>query len=894
MRLVNIYALVNLLALLIFIVPAQAAYASDPFNILFGHEHEDLDAENRGERGNVVLVGLSIRGHFLDESWLALDAQNGLCLPLQAFTDAMNFPIQYSEGRATGWILNSNETLDIDISTQPGIHNTELGWCASLSVLEEIFPVQFRYVESTLTLDVIPDIILPLEAKLARIEARKLMENNFSSGVLDYPVVNNPYRWISWPSLDVSTSITSSKTNGVHGVANVDMSADLMKMSAYLRTVSRHDKFLDRTRLTVFRENGFAHELGLLSARRFALGDISVQALPLINRATAGRGISVSNRPLFKPELFDRTTIRGPLPQGWEAELYDNHLLLGFVTEPDENGEYVFDNVQLRPDYNRLTVKLFGPHGEEETRIINQFVGAELSPKHEFRYTFGYINPKLSLFGDRLDQQISGNEIDLGRTSSPYFFSSVDYGLSTKHSLRLDVRKDETDIFGTLSLIGSEFGGYGVLRLAGNGHGRPAIQGQFQRKLSTTSSLSLAATHYGDQSTQENGRGSGRITQIYSGRYDNLIRLGKHPISFRQDVSWTHWENGAKQLLSSNRMAGTFKHMRWNHILRYTESSGSSTRKDQRLGGELLLSRTFGGLRWRSEIGYSLLDSATLETITLGFQKKLQTNTHVQADMNYSFGENVTNFSSSLSHDFDPLAISLNAGYSSVGDWSIGLGVSFSLFNEKFNKGYRLAKPGLTRTGVIAPRVFDDVNANNIFDIGDQAMAQAEFVVDQTPRLESTNYDGRTILSDLPTAHPVNAILKLGSISDPFLRPVDPGRTFMLRPGQVLFYDVPLDIQGEAEGVVKFQKSGHTTPVSRVKIEAVNEHGKIVATTKSEYDGYFYFDNLPATTLNIRAAKTDVEKIGGTTSPITVKLSRNEPIALGITLFIKGIEENNF
>ena len=39
----------------------------------------------------------------------------------------------------------------------------------------------------------------------------------------------------------------------------------------------------------------------------------------------------VTNRPLDQPSAFDRTSFKGDLPSGWDAEIYRNGELLGFA-----------------------------------------------------------------------------------------------------------------------------------------------------------------------------------------------------------------------------------------------------------------------------------------------------------------------------------------------------------------------------------------------------------------------------------------------------------------------------------------------------------------------------------------------------------------------------------
>ena len=56
-------------------------------------------------------------------------------------------------------------------------------------------------------------------------------------------------------------------------------------------------------------------------------------------QSAPGRGAVLTNRPIERPDAFDKTTFRGDLPAGWDAELYRNGQLLAF-TSPNGDGRY--------------------------------------------------------------------------------------------------------------------------------------------------------------------------------------------------------------------------------------------------------------------------------------------------------------------------------------------------------------------------------------------------------------------------------------------------------------------------------------------------------------------------------------------------------------------------
>jgi len=102
----------------------------------------------------------------------------------------------------------------------------------------------------------------------------------------------------------------------------------------------------------------------------------------------------------------------------------------------------------------------------------------------------------------------------------------------------------------------------------------------------------------------------------------------------------------------------------------------------------------------------------------------------------------------------------------------------------------------------------------------------------------------------------------------------------------VVAYDIPLTATAEVEGVLILNKDSGEVTVSGVKIQALNTNGQIVGETVSEYDGYFYFDNLPAKSLTILVHPDAVQQTNGRHEPVQVKLSRDNPTALGVRLAI--------
>jgi len=869
---------------LLFSLLVSTAYANDPFATLFGDEPvAEGSRHKKANQDDLLLVRFVIDEYLVDDGWVAYQTFDGICLPLQNFTDALELPFSYDSNLMNGWALSPEQGIELALAPGEGLHQTKNGWCGTISKLEKLLPVRLEYQASTLTLVVEPTQVLPIQARMQRQVARQELSGEANLPQANYPKVNNPYRWLSWPTMDIS--IDSKKTNSekLQTVANVDLAADFLYMSARLRTVSNNAGLMNAKRLSLFRENTAPAELGWLKARRFAIGDISAPSQPLTTRSVSGRGFVLSNRPIFKPEEFDQTQIRGVLPAGWEAELYSDITLLDFVTTPDVNGEYVFNNVSLRPGFNRLSVKLYGPHGEEVVRNVDQFVGPELCPTKTLRYNVGYIEPLVSLFGDS-QQNVQKNEQQNEQTLTPqtaqYGFASFDYGMSNKLSVRADIRAGSDHSYGSFSLIGSQFGGYGVLRMAVDEAGRNGWQAQFQKPISTATSFSVNAIDYGDLLTEVNGSDQDRTKQSFYGRLDSRLNIGRASWVMRNELNWLSKDNGTKQTSFFNRLSSSNRWLRWNNSLRYFNNSDSTDRWQ----GEFLASGLMMGTRLRSSMAYSYEDSFKVDNIALSFQNKFKKNIHLQNNLTYDFNTGKSSISSTLSRNFGRVSIITKGGYSEGGQWNLGIGISMSLYRNR--NRFKLGPSGLSRSGVIMPRLFDDLNENGRFDNNESAISGGQFIVNNTLRKESGNTAGVTMVDALPTARHINAEVKTSSLADPFMRPSQTGRTMRLRPGQLLNYDVPVSVRGDADGVLKFRKNNIASPVANITIEAIDSEQRVVAIARTEYDGYFYFDDLPATKLSLRVAPQPLAEINGISDGVTIQLTRDNPSALGIELFV--------
>jgi hypothetical protein len=881
---------------------SASAQEADPFDLLFGGgETISAGTEDQAGQDDLNIVRLRLRRFTLNDSVPAYDTAGGLCLPMQPVVEALEFPIELTDDTATGWFLATGNTVEIEFSAgvakvkdapiaimETAFSKTDDGWCATLDTYEQLFGFAFAYERSTLDINLDPDAILPIEARLEREALRKELEREGGNKRPDYEFVQNPYRWLSVPVGDIGIDTTINSAGTAEARLSVELAGDILKTTGRFRSVSRTDDMLDGLRLTLDRANADG-DLGLLNARQITLGDVSAPSLPLISRGNNGVGMVISNRSALAADMFDTTEIRGPLPQGWEAELYDAGQLVAFVTEPDSNGDYVFDQVTLRPGFNRFEVRLFGPYGETETRPVSYMIGAELNPENETSYTIGVIDGRQTLFGEALVKAPSLTSEDtlikIAETK-PRAFASLAYGLSDRLTLRVD-SESELDAFSALttSLLFAGDTSYSAVRVAADGQGRSGVQIAHQRRVGERSSLSVSAIDYGALENEITGYDASKLQRGASVRVDTQVPIRNVSLPFQGQLRWAEYANGLTNIDALARVSGALRVYRWTNTLRYSNMS-DTTGSVSSLRGEALIARSIRKLRVRSSLAYDLTDGFAPTTGTLGVQRAYKNNSTAQFTAAHDFKSGRTNAQAGWSRQFDKFALSANASVSDQGTWSTGLRLSLALFRDKDRARFDIAAPGLSRSGTIRQHVFHDLNGNGQFDEGEPPIKGVQFIVGNTLRPEKTDASGRVVLSGLPAGSQIDIEFQMSSLDDPFLRPAFIGRKTIVRPGQVVEISTPVQSTGDAEGILLVQNGEYQTPVSGVEVEFVDTSGRVVATSITEFDGYFYTDGLPMGGLSVQVSQAALDATNTVAEPLKLNLNVDEPSVYGLKVIV--------
>lgn len=883
--------------MLVFGCASAAAYGQDPFELFFGEgEIDAVDQPGPGQDDGLVLE-LKLHRLILSRDMPAFQVESGVCLPLAPFFEALEFPIEVDDEGARGWLSHPDQTLSIRFSdlsaARAGIEIqlppnavvfTRDGPCMTTDALSDLTGMPVTYNERGLGVEVAPAIVLPLEARIER-EARRirlLEREREDSGRPAAPDL--PYRWISWPLADVDISVKAAP-DGVHSELAFSLAGELMKATAQIRGSISDQELSGPVQVRFSRTHAGGDAAPWLPSTVFEIGDVSAPRYGLQMNAQTGRGVRVTNRALFRPEVFDETTIRGVLPPGWEGELRVNGELVSFVTEGDELGYYVFESVALQPGYNRIVVDLFGPFGETETREHPIFVGAELLPENEVIYEIGAVLP-------RRDAGSSSGLTRSDTASGPVAYASASYGISRALSLGARAVADLGSGRASMALTGYAALGdtYGGLEGVFSDTGGLGVQAMLQHRLSPVSSITLSHAQLMGLSNTAVGFGADRLTEIGSARFNTAFESPAGRLPVQLAASWNRRVDGRTTAGASVRTSGSARGVFWTHGVTASTAGSDIEGARTQVTGELLVSRAMGDGRWRAGINYAPSDGFKPTRIDLSYQAATRSGRVFQLGGGHDFTAG-SDLRMALTDRIGPAQASASARLGDNGEWSVGIGLSFSLARSTARQHWRMGQPGLSRTGALQTFTFDDLDQDGVHDSDEPGLPGVEYILAGALRREASMNDGTTLYAGLEPHQPVSVELKRATLEDPFQRPALGVPTVSVRPGRIVELAVPVQTTGEIDGHVLVDSGDYDLPVSGVIVEAVNAAGEVVANARTEFDGYFYITDIPALPMTLRVSEESLGDAQAISDPVRLDLSRANPSAFGLRIAIFGREK---
>ncbi len=824
----------------------------------------------RADPDDQFLLDVNIRQLKLGEGVRAYNTPEGTCVVLGDFLTTLDVPmrIDLTAKKASGWAFKESNRIAIDyagLSAAYGgktetiakgtIRETPEGWCVQTSALTRWFGIGVKPVTSGSVLVLDSDAKLPVELARERQErAKHIRPASFDLSTL--PQVRLPYRMWRAPALDfvVSAGVTYRAKDGtrVDRSTSVYAAGEIARLSYDAQVTTTRTGMPSAVRVRAYRSDPDAGLLGPLKATHFGVGDVHGFDSRLTGGAASGRGAVVTNRPLAVQAAFDRTRFEGDLPVGWEAEIYRNGDLLGFA-KPDGSQRYVFDDVQLLYGENHVNIILYGPQGQMRSReeVIN--VGQDNVPPGKTWYWAGISQPGRDLFAVHKPPDVR----DQPKAQATV---SLEHGIDDRTSVGVLARAMLIDdqrltfVEGTVRRsVGPAIVEVSAARESGGGI---AARAQLLGKFGTlnVSAEALLANDFHLQGRERQNLREARIA------LDAPIRLGRTVLPAHADVRLTDRMDGSKQLEAAARLSASFDRFNLATDLTYRKQflkSGPAPPSEFNLS--LIGTGRVGDVRLRGATSFDISPAARFRSAEVSAYWSASDTTDWEGALAYDSVGRRGRVRLTHVRRFDTMGIALTGEAATDGSVAFGVNLNFSLDPTH---GISLSRRPLAQAGVIHATVYRDLNDNGVRDPSEPFEKGALITTGTRQAERKTDAKGAVTIGGLSAFTPVPVGIDPTSLDDPMLTPRQALQVVVPRPG------VPADVQiglvggGDIEGIIV--KSGGIG-FEGLDLELVDDSGKVVATARTDFDGFFLFERIAYGSYRVRIGRESaaIAKVAG-------------------------------
>ena len=808
------------------------------------------------------LLDVNIRQLRLGDGVRAYATPEGTCVIFGDFLTTLDLPmkIDLAAKKASGWAFREDHKIEIDRAAgtarfggsqeklaEGTIRETPEGWCVDSAALGRWFKLGVKPVTAGSVLMLESEAKLPVELARER-EQRAARLRPASMPLEGLPRVKLPYRMWRAPALDfiVHAGATYQASTGVRvdRHASVQAAGEIARLSYDSMLSTDQQGRPESLRIKAYRSDPDGGLLGPLDATHFAAGDVQALSHRLIPGSN-GRGVEVTNRPLFNPVAFDRTRFEGDLPSGWDAELYRNGELLA-LSRSAGSQRYTFEDVALLYGDNRFEIILYGPQGQRRSRLETINVGQSQVPAGKTWYWAGISQPGRNLLGNFVGRDDGGG---LPGSDRPTDYTrpdlqaavQVEHGLSKRTSvgalaaMLLADHEKLTFVEGSVrQSVGSSLLEAAVARDSRGGMaGRFAAVAQFGSV--NLSADALVANNFVVNGEREKRYREGRLS------LDAPVKLGHQTVAAHADLRVIDRGGDSRTLNALGRLSTNINGFNLTTLVDWQHRLGSTSRfDDDRLEFGVLGTGHVGAVRLRGEARWEAQPRSRFRSAELSAYWSATDKADWEGALGYDAAARRGHARISHIRRFNSLAAAASIEAGTDGSVAAGINLNFSL--DSAAGGFKLTNQRLASTGIVEARVYRDNNDNGVRDASEPWQTGATITTGQRVSEQATDKQGLVRVGGLQPFQPIAVGIDTSSLEDPTLAPKKALQVVVPRPGVAAKIEIGLVGSGDIEGLL-VQSDGRG--FEGLDIELVDDAGKVVATGRSDYDGFFLFDRVP-------------------------------------------------
>lgn len=839
--------------------------------------------QSRKIEPNLLVLEVRLDRYVLSEAIIAYQCGPDILLPLGELCRLLTIAIktQPEQGIASGFILREEQSFSLNLAlltvtlagtaetVDPALIRVEADdiYVAS-RLITRWLPLDFEINLSSLSLLVQPREQLPLQLRLER---ERLGARAGSRGYTDpgYPRHDTPYRLLDTPFIDQTLGVDYRSGNGSGQVdANYTayLTADLLGMESALFVNTTSQEPSPEFRGTIGRHDPDAGLLGPLHARSFVLGSVPVPGVANIARTSAeGNGVTLSNRPLTQPTSFDRHSLQGDLPPGWDVELYFNDALVGYQ-QSRTDGMYNFDDQPLVYGPNEFRLVFHGPLGQLRVERQSFLLEQSLTRPGEFYYSL-------------TEHRDTG-----GR---PRSVAQFDWGLgkhftATGGVVRLPVAEQEQR-YANLGLRAFWQSMILSADLAGSQNGGSLAEVGLKTRIGGFA-LDMSHAQLNDFTSDLFMPSGDPVLVRQKIRVDGAVPLSfpsRLPLTL--EVKHDRLQSGTENIEAGGRLSAYFGGTSLTNNLQWQSSNSVES-----ANGSLLLSRRVAGIGLRGQMSYTLSPESELSAMSLSADKSLADGYRLNLGLTHSLATQETQYSAGLSKSLGRYGLSVSSSCSSSGDFSAGVRLFISMGRKPRKSEWLVDARPMANTGAASVRVFLDSNLNGVMDPGEEPVEGVAFTVNGGSRHPArTDADGISYLSCLPVKQNVDITLDTATLEDPQWLPQMKGVRLVPRPGKVTELDFSVIMTSEIDGTVYLVKKDTKRGIGNMLLELVAGEDNVVARATSAWDGFYIVPAVPPGDYLLRISPQQLKQLNLTDPGMrTVTVSPDGAFVNGVDFFL--------
>lgn len=871
------------------------------------------------DEDNLLLLDFVLERQRLASSVTAYHAAGATFLSLTETASALGFPIgvDAAAGTASGWLISEDRRFALDLgqdtveiagrrerlAAQDAVrHGNDI--FVNVDALTRWFPVDFKLQRGALTMEVVPREQLPVQAQAAR---RQSGRENATVGPAVLPPIDTPYRLLGAPAADIGLGYSIRRDrNSERADTGLSYSAllsgDVAWMDARLYLSGNRNDALSNARFSLSRD-----QLGMpLGLRYVEIGDIVPALVPgLNNTGNVERGVllqgggSVTGRD----DLIDNDLINisGDALQGWDVELFQNGMRVGFQTV-GADGRYNFRNIEPLGGENEFELVFYGPAGERRTERVTRYSGLSPDLPGSVRYQLSVSQKNRQLY--------EGEDVyrpDLSDPGSTRVAAGMEVRVLPKLALRgswtSQMVNGERHNYTSMGMRA----GLGAATLGVDATRTPSGRTRWDASLQAPADMRVLGfdarfthTHYAQSEIEE----AELVDEDGDGEVDDTVRLRSRTgllLSRRFGATSTRFavfhnreydRNSTEVSAGFTRQLGSGSFGNTLSYFRYGEDR-SGVRADDRANGSLFFSTRFYPLSLRGGVNYDLAPEARVN------QYFLDSSLSVAKDLSMAFTlthtprtesrGSLTRYAAGFNWQLPQVTLSPRLIYDSDGTYSGFVYATFSLAPRPDASGMMVSGRSFASSGAVAARAFIDHDGSGTYTEGDEPLPGVVVRAPQGYQNATTDSDGVAVLTSLPARRATDVVVDPDSLPGVGMVSTHAGNSVRPRPTAVAMIEFPVVPTGTIEGHVHELRYGLKGALAGALVELRDQSGEAVLFRTTTTDGYYVFDQVPYGDYTVAVGGAHRDRMQG--EPRAVMAGKGGAVT-GVDLLVRGAADN--